>query len=73
MDGKIALEEHFAMEETVKNWDSKYADWFPDWPVLRRNMLDMTGHRISEMDKHGIEAAILSLVVFEPSSLPETV
>src|SRR4051812_28914806 len=63
MNGKIALEEHFGLEETLNKWDSAYADWFPDWPVLRRNMLDITEQRIEEMDKYGVEAAILSMQI----------
>lgn len=63
MVAKIALEEHFAIEETLKNWDSHYAGWFSEWPTIRRNLLDLTDHRISEMDKYGIETAILSLQI----------
>jgi len=63
VDGKIALEEHFGMEETLKQWDSTYAGWFENWPEIRRNLLDITDHRISEMDKYEIERAILSLQI----------
>ena len=43
MDGKIALEEHFGIEETLKQWDTAYAGWFEHWPEIRRNLLDITG------------------------------
>jgi len=63
MNGKIALEEHFGMEETLKQWDTAYAGWFEKWPEIRRNLLDITDQRISGMDKYGIEMAILSLQI----------
>ena len=59
MDRKIALEEHFALEETLQ--DNLYKGWFPAWPEIRRNLLDLTNHRLEEMDKHGIEFSVLSL------------
>jgi gamma-resorcylate decarboxylase len=71
MDAKIALEEHFGMEETLSKWDTFYAGWFPDWPVLRRNMLDLTEHRIDEMDKHGVESAILSMQIVGCQAEPD--
>ncbi len=71
MDGKIALEEHFAMEDTLKTWDSLYAGWFPDWPEIRRNLIDLTDNRISEMDKYGIETAILSLQIVACQGEPD--
>src|SRR5581483_5991007 len=63
MNGKIALEEHFGMEETLKQWDTAYEGWFPNWPEIRRQLLDITGERIDGMDKWGIEAAIMSLQI----------
>src|SRR3989442_4102096 len=63
MDGKIALEEHFGIEETLKQWDTTYAGWFESWPEIRRNLLDITDHRIAQMDKYQIERAILSLQI----------
>src|SRR5688572_8728032 len=59
MDRKIALEEHFALQETLQ--DTLYAGWFPAWPEIRRNLLDLYNHRLEEMDKYGIEYSILSL------------
>jgi predicted TIM-barrel fold metal-dependent hydrolase len=59
MDGKIALEEHFAIEETLA--DS--AAFFPDeiWSELRGRLLDIHDRRLKLMDRHGIELTILSL------------
>jgi gamma-resorcylate decarboxylase len=59
MDGKIGLEEHFAIEETVN--DS--AGFVPDdhWAELRSRILDVQDRRIREMDKHGMEMMLLSL------------
>ena len=59
MEGKIALEEHFALEETLK--DDLYKVWFPAWDDMRRRLLDLHDLRLTEMDKHGIEYSVLSL------------
>jgi gamma-resorcylate decarboxylase len=62
MQGKIALEEHFAIPETLPaQHDAKYANWFPAWPDIKRRMLDLAELRLPEMDKHGIEMSILAL------------
>ncbi|OVZ59065.1 amidohydrolase [Pigmentiphaga sp. NML080357] len=59
MKGKIALEEHFATEETLM--DS--AGFVPekDWPELKSRLLDIQDRRLRLMDEHGIEVMILSL------------
>ncbi|MBN3562839.1 amidohydrolase family protein [Aliamphritea spongicola] len=59
MLGKIALEEHFAISETLQ--DS--AGFVPDsyWTELSSRLMDIHDRRLSEMDKHGIEMSILSL------------
>ncbi|HWP27530.1 MAG TPA: amidohydrolase family protein [Xanthobacteraceae bacterium] len=59
MKGKIGLEEHFAIEDTVM--DSK--GFFPDdiWQEVRARVLDLHGRRIRLMDEFGIEMMILSL------------
>ena len=59
MEGKIALEEHFALEETLR--DSQYSVWFAAWADMRRRLLDLHDLRLKEMDKHGIQFSILSL------------
>ncbi len=59
MQGKIALEEHFAIPETLM--DS--AGFVPEsyWPELKGRLLDIQDRRLAEMDRHGIEMMILSL------------
>jgi len=58
MDGKIALEEHFAIESTLS--DSQV--FGPHvWPTLSHRLLDIQDTRLREMDKHGIRMMILSL------------
>jgi gamma-resorcylate decarboxylase len=59
MDGKIALEEHFAIADTLN--DS--AGFLPDdlWPELKGRLLDLHDQRLRLMDRHGIEMMILSL------------
>lgn len=59
MQGKIALEEHFAIPETLE--DS--AGFVPDsyWGELSARLLDIHERRIREMDENGIEMMVLSL------------
>jgi 2,3-dihydroxybenzoate decarboxylase len=58
MQGKIALEEHFATEATLG--DSQVFGSHV-WKDLRQHLLDIQKIRLGEMDKHGIEMMILSL------------
>jgi predicted TIM-barrel fold metal-dependent hydrolase len=59
MLGKIALEEHFAIQDTLM--DS--AGFVPDhyWIELSARLLDIQDTRLKLMDKHGIQTMILSL------------
>jgi len=59
MQGKIGLEEHFAIAETLQ--DS--AGFVPDgyWPELQSRLLNAENRRLAEMDAHGIEMMLLSL------------
>jgi gamma-resorcylate decarboxylase len=57
--GKIALEEHFAIRETLG--DSTHHAPGGGLQVLEQRLLDLGGMRISEMDAHGISFAIVSL------------
>lgn len=62
MIGKIALEEHFAIPETINpEHDARYAGWFATWPEIKRRLLDLEELRLPEMDRHGIELVILGL------------
>jgi len=59
VNGKIALEEHFAIEPTLA--DSAALPLGDAWPELRARLLDIHDRRIKEMDRHGIELMVLSL------------
>ncbi len=59
MIGKIGLEEHFAIPETLQ--DS--AGFVPGeyWKELSKRLLDVQEYRLREMDANGMEMMILSL------------
>jgi 2,3-dihydroxybenzoate decarboxylase len=59
MQGKIILEEHFALPDTIDDSER----YFPAsvWPEFRHRLVDIHETRLREMDKHGIEMCILSL------------
>src|SRR5919198_2541882 len=59
MQGKIGLEEHFAIPDTLQ--DSK--GFLPDhlWPELQSRLVDIQERRLAEMDRHGMQMMILSL------------
>jgi gamma-resorcylate decarboxylase len=59
MDGKIALEEHFALRETLG--DSEQYAIAGSWGDLQHKLLDLGDRRLREMDRHGIALSILSL------------
>jgi 2,3-dihydroxybenzoate decarboxylase len=69
MEGKIALEEHFAIPDTLQ--DSR--GYLPDetWSELRERVLDIQDRRIREMDRHGIEMMILSLNAPAIQAIPD--
>jgi gamma-resorcylate decarboxylase len=59
LNGKIAVEEHFAIEETLDgamNFKSSDA-----MTTMRANILDVHDQRLRLMDRHGIEMMVLSL------------
>jgi predicted TIM-barrel fold metal-dependent hydrolase len=69
MQGKIALEEHFAIEDTLN--DSR--GFFPDkvWQEVRSRVLDLHDRRIRLMDDHGIEMMLLSLNAPAVQAIPD--
>jgi predicted TIM-barrel fold metal-dependent hydrolase len=69
MQGKIALEEHFAIEETLN--DSR--GFFPDrvWQEVRERVLDLHDRRLRLMDQHGIELMLLSLNAPAVQAIPD--
>ncbi|MSQ62501.1 MAG: amidohydrolase [Betaproteobacteria bacterium] len=60
MKNKIAFEEHFAIEETLEQTRS-FAGDSGVWDDFTREILDLGNERLEQMDKTGIEFAILSL------------
>ncbi len=69
MQGKIGLEEHFAIADTLN--DSR--GFLPDdvWPILRRRITDIHDERLGHMDKHGVEMMILSLNAPAIQAIPD--
>ena len=69
MQGKIALEEHFAIPETAD--DSM--GYFPDRvrQEVRSRNADIHGRRLALMDEHGIEMMLLSLNAPAVQAIPE--
>jgi gamma-resorcylate decarboxylase len=69
MQGKIGLEEHFAMDDTLM--DS--AGFVPDdhWPELKSRLLDAEDRRLREMDAHGMEMMLLSLNAPAVQAIPD--
>jgi predicted TIM-barrel fold metal-dependent hydrolase len=69
MQGKVALEEHFALPETVQ--DS--AGFLPGqyWTELNARLLDMQERRLREMDAHGIEMMLPSLNAPAVQAIPD--
>jgi 2,3-dihydroxybenzoate decarboxylase len=69
VQGKIALEEHFAIEETLA--DSR--GFFPDrvWSELKSRLLDIHDRRLRLMDEHGIEMTLLSLNAPTVQAIPD--
>src|SRR5260370_38815688 len=69
MQGKIALEEHFAIPETLM--DS--AGFVPDsyWPELKERLLDIQDKRLKQMDEQGVEMMILSLNAPAVQAIPD--
>lgn len=59
MQGKIGLEEHFSLEETLD--DSLGQMPKAIWPELRARLLDIHEIRLKQMDQHGMELMLLSL------------
>ena len=69
MQGKIALEEHFAIPETLA--DSR--GYFPDrvWQEIKSRVMDIQERRLAEMDANGIEMMLLSLNAPAVQAIPD--
>ena len=59
MQGKIALEEHFALDETLNDSKAFFSDRV--WTELRARLLDLQERRLREMDVNGVEMMLPSL------------
>jgi len=70
MKGKIGLEEHFAIHDTLN--DSKGFLGDSVWPELEKRLLDMQDYRLAQMDAHGMEMMILSLNAPAIQAIPHT-
>jgi len=67
--GKIALEEHFAVQDTLSD-SLPFVP--PDYqPELRHRLFDFYDKRLGLMDKHGIETMILSLNAPAIQAIPD--
>lgn len=69
MRGKVALEEHFAIPETL----SDSAGFVPEdyWVELSARLLDIHDRRLREMDEQGVEVMILSLNAPAVQAVPD--
>ena len=69
MKGKIALEEHFALTETLGD-SQRYARG-GGLSTLEERLLDVGDRRLAEMDRHGIGFAIVSLNAPAVQAIPD--
>ena len=69
MQGKIALEEHFAIPETLNDSRGYFPDW--TWEELKGRVLDIHERRLREMDENGIEMMLLSLNAPAVQAIPD--
>lgn len=60
MDGKIALEEHWAVDETLRIAGQPVGAGAL-WDEMRRRLVEFRDQRLAEMDANGIELTILGL------------
>lgn len=69
MQGKIGLEEHFSLADTLAD-SSGFVG--PDtWTMLSRRLQDFQGERIEQMDANGIERMLLSLNAPALQAIPD--
>ena len=69
MQGKIGLEEHFAIADTIGDSKGFLADSV--WSELESRLMDMQERRIREMDEHGMQMMILSLNAPAVQAIPD--
>jgi 2,3-dihydroxybenzoate decarboxylase len=69
MLGKIGLEEHFALTDTLD--DSRPFVPVDYWPELESRLLDIQARRLALMDAHGMQMMILSLNAPTVQAVPD--
>ena len=69
MEGKIGLEEHFAIPDTLN--DSKGFLGDAVWPELEKRLMDMHDYRLMQMDRHGMQMMLLSLNAPAVQAIPD--
>jgi predicted TIM-barrel fold metal-dependent hydrolase len=69
MQGKIGLEEHFAVPATALNPRGTYSD--VTWAELKGRLLELHCERLALMDKHGIEMMVVSLNAPAVQAVPD--
>lgn len=69
MQGKIGLEEHFALTETLD--DSRPFVPVDYWPELESRLLDIHQKRLALMDQYGMQMMILSLNAPAIQAMPD--
>jgi len=69
MQGKVALEEHVAIEETATNFGTPFPDQV--WQELKGRLVDVQDRRLSLMDQYGIELMLLSLNAPAIQAIPD--
>jgi len=70
MQGKIGLEEHFAIDDTIMDSHGFLAESV--WPELKSRLLDLQGKRIDFMDEFGVEMMVLSLNAPAIQAIPDS-
>jgi predicted TIM-barrel fold metal-dependent hydrolase len=69
MQGKIAVEEHFALPETAAKSVRHPGDLY--WSGIHGKLIDLFDRRLAEMDATGIEIAVLSLNANGVQEIPD--
>lgn len=69
MNGKIALEEHFAVPQTLQDSAGFVPGTF--WDELQHRLLDIHETRLRQMDENGIETMVLSLNAPAVQAIPD--
>lgn len=69
MQGKIAVEEHFAIPDMTPPGTARWPT--PYWAGMHARLIDLFDRRLAEMDQTGIELAVLSLNADGIQAIPD--